>query len=99
MKFDMDTCGGCRTCEIACSFHHTGEFNPSISSIKILDKEAGPGYDVLLLEEDSEEGRACDGCQSLDEPLCMEYCKEKEDLKEMIDTVMDKTGKKKESNK
>ena len=99
MKFDMDTCGGCRTCEIACSFHHTGEFNPSISSIKILDKEAGPGYDVLLLEEDSEEGRACDGCQALDEPLCMEYCKEKEDLREMIDTVMDKAAKKKESNK
>ena len=99
MKFDMESCGGCRTCEIACSFHHTGEFNPSISSIKILDKEDGAGYTVLLLEEDSEEGRACDGCLGIEEPLCMEYCKEKEELKEMIDTLMNKLGKKEDSNK
>jgi Fe-S-cluster-containing hydrogenase component 2 len=93
----MDTCGGCRTCEIACSFHHSGEFNPSISSIKILDKSEGAGYDVLLLEEDSDAGRACDGCQDLDEPLCMEYCKEKEELQEMINRLMGKTGKKKDA--
>jgi len=99
MKFDMSACGGCRTCEIACSFHHSGEFNPSISSIKILDKEDGAGYSVLLLEEDSEEGRACDGCQGIEEPLCMEYCKEKEELKEMIDTLMSKPGTKKDSQK
>lgn len=98
MKFDMDTCGGCRTCEIACSFHHSGEFNPSISSIKILDKEGGPGYSVLLLEEDCAEGRACDGCQGLKEPLCMEYCKEKEELQKMIDAVMGKRKKTKKSN-
>ena len=98
MKFDMDTCGGCRTCEIACSFHHSGEFNPSISSIKILDKEGEAGYSVLLLEEDSAEGRACDGCQGLEEPLCMEYCKEKEELQKMIDTVTGKRKKTKKSN-
>jgi len=97
VKFEMDTCGGCRTCEIACSFHHSGEFNPSISSIKILDRPGGAGYDVLLLEEDSDEGKACDGCQGLEEPLCMEYCKEKEELKEMIDRVTEQNGKKKET--
>ncbi len=94
MKFEMDTCGGCRTCEIACSFHHSGEFNPSISSIKILDRSGGAGYDVLLLEEDSNEGKACDGCQDLEEPLCMEYCKEKEELQEMIGRVMERSGEK-----
>ena len=97
MIFDMDTCGGCRTCEIACSFHHSGEFNPSISSIKILDKAGTAGYNVVLLEENSDEGKACDGCQGLEEPLCMEYCKEKEDLREMLDTLTDKTGRKKDS--
>jgi len=97
VKFDMDTCGGCRTCEIACSFHHSGEFNPSISSIKILDKADSAGYIVVLLEEDSKEGKGCDGCQGLEEPLCVEYCKEKEDLQGMIETVMDKTGRKKDT--
>jgi Fe-S-cluster-containing hydrogenase component 2 len=98
MRFDMDTCGGCRTCEIACSFHHCGEFKPSVSSIKILDKEGGAGYTVLLLEEDSDQGKACDGCQGLEKPLCVEYCKEQEKLNEMIRSVTDKAGNGKGSN-
>jgi Fe-S-cluster-containing hydrogenase component 2 len=90
MIFEMEKCGGCRTCEIACSFHHTDEFNPSVSSIKILDKEGGTGYHVLLLEQDDGKSFACDGCQGLKEPLCMEYCKEKEALEEMIRTLLAK---------
>jgi Fe-S-cluster-containing dehydrogenase component len=90
MIFEMEKCGGCRTCEIACSFHHRGEFNPSVSSIKILDKEGGAGYHVLLLEEDGEMGLACDGCRGLKEPLCMDYCKEKDQLGEMIKALLAK---------
>ena len=92
MIFDMSVCGGCRTCEIACSYHHTGEFNPSISSLKVLDKEDGAGYNVLLLERDDAKGRACDGCQELEEPLCMEYCKEKEELEKMIKELLNNVG-------
>ncbi len=88
MIFEMPACGGCRTCEIACSYHHTGEFNPSISSLKILDKEDGVGYQVMLLEEDEGQSKACDGCQELVEPLCMEYCKEKEELEKMIKELL-----------
>ena len=88
MIFDMSACGGCRTCEIACSYHHTGEFNPSISSLKVLDKEDGAGYNVLLLEKDEGQSKACDGCQELEEPLCMEYCKEKEALEKMIKELL-----------
>jgi len=84
MLFDMPTCGGCRTCEIACSYHHVGEFAPSISSIKILNKADGVGYHVLILEEDSESGKACDGCVGLDVPYCVEVCKQEEELKEML---------------
>lgn len=84
MKFDMPSCGGCRTCEIACSFHHTGEFVPAVSSLKILEKGEGPGYLVMLKPEGDAEGYACDGCEGLDVPLCVEYCKEVDDLYKIL---------------
>ncbi len=84
MVFDMPTCGGCRTCEIACSFHHRGEFNPSISSIRILEKASGPGFIVMLVEQGEGLEIACDLCKGLEIPLCMEYCGEKEELEKML---------------
>jgi Fe-S-cluster-containing hydrogenase component 2 len=51
MLFHMPTCGACKTCEIVCSYHHTGTFNPSISSIKVLNNEECSGYSVLLIED------------------------------------------------
>jgi len=94
MLFDMPTCGGCRTCEIACSYHHIGAFAPSISSIKILNKADGIGYHVLFLEEDGESGRACDGCPGLEVPFCVEVCKKEEELKEMLKQVPKKVKRK-----
>ena len=82
--FDMSSCGGCRTCELACSFHHTQEFIPSVSSLKVLPKEEGPGYQVLLVTESRGKSIACDGCKDLDVPLCMEYCKEMDDLGKIL---------------
>jgi Fe-S-cluster-containing dehydrogenase component len=85
MIFEMPNCGACRTCEIACSFHHTNEFNPTRSSIKILEKPDGNGFLVELLEENIDMARACDGCLELDIPLCMQYCREIDELKNIID--------------
>ena len=93
MKFDMPSCGGCRTCEIACSFHHTGEFVPAVSSLKILEKEGGPGYLVMLKPAGDEEGYACDGCKGLDVPLCVEYCKEVDDLCKILREFDEAKGK------
>lgn len=87
MKFDMQSCGACRTCEIVCSYHHTGEFNPSLSSIKIHEKQSGEGYIVELLEQESAFGKACDGCEDEEEPRCMEACREKDVLEKMITQV------------
>ena len=80
MIFEMPKCGGCRTCEVACSFHHAGKFRPSISSIQIVDKEDVGGYSVVLLEKNEGDHLACDGCQALEVPACVEYCKEMDDL-------------------
>jgi len=82
--FDMPECGGCRTCELACSFHHTQTFTPSLSSLKVLDKEEGPGYRVSLITEKKGERRACDGCKDLDVPSCVEYCKENDGLMQIL---------------
>jgi len=82
--FKMASCGGCRTCEIACSFKHTGEFKPTVSSIKILDKEDGLGFRVCLIESSIEKSNACDGCVNLDEPMCLQYCEKREDLEKIL---------------
>lgn len=97
MIFDMPTCGGCRTCEIACSFHHKEEFNPAISSIKILDKKNESGFYVMLVEESDGQSIPCDGCKGLEVPLCMQYCKEKDELEKMIKELMQKKEREKKT--
>jgi len=88
--FDMPECGGCRTCELACSFHHMQTFTPSLSSLKVLDKEEGPGYRVSLVADKNGERMACDGCKDLDVPACVEYCKEYDDLMEILSRFEEK---------
>lgn len=88
MIFEMPSCGACRTCEMACSFHHTLEFNPACSSLKILEKPGGDGFLVDLLEESGDGRQACDGCLGLDIPLCMQYCCQIDDLKNIIDIFL-----------
>ena len=85
MQFDMPSCGGCRTCELACSFHHTGAFLPASSSLKVLEKTEGPGYVVTLREEAEGGSRACDSCEGIDIPLCIEYCREMDDLYKILE--------------
>jgi len=91
MIFDMPSCGGCRTCEIACSFKHKGEFVPSVSSIQILDKENEPGFLVFLFEEQRGEHLTCDGCKGHDVPFCMQYCRKSEELEKILKEFLNKT--------
>lgn len=86
--FDMPLCGGCRTCEMACSFHHKGEFNPTLASIKIIAAEGKLPFRVWLSGEKEKLAPReipCDGCQELEEPLCVQFCRKKEDLKSILD--------------
>ena len=84
MIFEMISCGGCRTCEMACSFKHKGEFIPAISSITILDKKNEPGFLVQLLEKSEGQSLTCVGCKELEVPLCMQYCQKNEDLEKIL---------------
>jgi Fe-S-cluster-containing hydrogenase component 2 len=62
-------CQGCRICEAACGFHHSGhiEFNPVKSSTHISrDNDTA----VISMSVDS----TCDLCAGEDVPLCVKYC-------------------------
>ena len=98
MIFSMALCSGCRTCEMACSFGHTGEFVQSRSSIKILEKNNGPGFEVMLVEDTNGRNFGCNGCKGRETPLCVQYCNESEELgkilKQFLDMVSSKHYKK-----
>jgi len=70
---------------MVCAFHHTGEYNPSVSSIRIREKESGAGYFVVLLEDDGPEGFACDRCRGLARPMCAKVCREEKDLSSILE--------------
>ena len=84
MKFDMPTCGGCRTCEMACSYMHTKEFSYLNSSIKIIDDEDGRGFYVWLSDKDDGKSKVCSGCKHVEIPYCVQYCKQKEELMDIL---------------
>jgi Fe-S-cluster-containing dehydrogenase component len=93
MKFNMPSCGGCRTCELACSFHHTGEYNPEKSSFKIVVSQNGSGHDVVFPEVPSEGMFPCDGCAGFEIPFCMSVCWEKDELEGIIEEYLSKNSK------
>jgi Fe-S-cluster-containing hydrogenase component 2 len=53
-------CTGCRMCEVACSFYHEKECNPSRSRINVLKLKD----DIFLPSL----------CQHCEEPLCIDLC-------------------------
>ncbi|MEA1960448.1 MAG: 4Fe-4S dicluster domain-containing protein [Bacillota bacterium] len=56
-----EKCTGCRTCELVCSFHHTGEFNPARSRISVVSFEK-VGFSFPAV------------CQQCTVAACMQVC-------------------------
>ena len=71
---ETEHCAGCRTCELACSYHHKKVFSPSISSIEITDRLPKPSCAVSFYLTNTDGHLACDICEGEDEPLCLKYC-------------------------
>ncbi len=64
---DLSTCTACRTCQLMCSLHLTGRFQPEKASITITrDNIAG----ILCWSVDS----SCDMCIGEKLPLCISHC-------------------------
>jgi Fe-S oxidoreductase len=79
--FEMPECSGCGTCEMVCSFTHSGAFNPSVSAIKVLNKGDGRGFLISLAEERDGEGLECIACLE-----CTQSCPAARDLEKIIET-------------
>lgn len=75
---DVNRCTACRTCEIACSFHHRKCFDPEIASLSIRSARELPKVTVRVCDASSpfERGKRlpCDGCLDETVPLCQKYC-------------------------
>jgi len=65
--WDPKRCYGCRTCELACSFHRQGVYGPESSSIRVT-KSNQTGR--IKWHRDF----SCDSCGTEEMPLCVKYC-------------------------
>lgn len=62
-----ENCYGCRTCELACSFHLNKKFQPSKSSINVIRDHVNGIWSWSLDD-------TCDLCTNESEPLCVKFC-------------------------
>jgi ferredoxin len=69
MFFDTEKCTGCRNCEIACSYHHTGNFSRKAGSIKVERLEKEGKFRIILWLQNQDGRLGCDGCG-----FCLNYC-------------------------
>lgn len=69
-EYNTKQCTGCGLCELACSFHRYGVFNPKKSAIQISSREYEIGKITIVHFED--ECRNCD-CEE-GKYFCLNYC-------------------------
>lgn len=67
LTLNPKVCIGCRSCEMACSFHHSRSFAPAAASIKVMkiDGNRIPKHTML---------NSCDLCPDEETPYCVRYC-------------------------
>ncbi|MEM2840750.1 MAG: hypothetical protein QXN62_04215 [Candidatus Bathyarchaeia archaeon] len=68
LLFKDERCTGCRSCEIACSYHLSRKFQPSKSKIRVVWDSCRGEMKIFM-------GTGCDLCRNEKEgPLCVKYC-------------------------
>jgi len=69
-----ENCTGCRSCEIACAYHHRKIFSRKITSIEVRRTEGEGEFGIVLYRQPENGHIACD-CADGDE-FCLKYCPE-----------------------
>jgi len=64
---NLNKCTGCRSCELACSFHKVKSFDPAQSSIQVC-RDNSSGLMSVVLDDH------CDLCADEEKPLCICFC-------------------------
>jgi len=67
ITIDIEKCNGCRSCELACSFHNLKSFDPSSSNIKVYRSDGEGTLELSIIS-------TCDGCPEEDVPFCVRFC-------------------------
>ncbi|MDD3655891.1 MAG: hypothetical protein PHI72_03900 [Atribacterota bacterium] len=67
IKRNANLCYYCKSCQLACSFHHTRTFWPEKSSIKIYRNPVSGEAEWRIMS-------TCDQCSEEEIPLCVKYC-------------------------
>ncbi|MBL7212547.1 MAG: hypothetical protein ISS61_09230 [Desulfobacteraceae bacterium] len=67
ITIDIEKCNGCRSCELACSFHRLKTFDPSNSSIRVYRNDGEGNLELSIIS-------TCDGCPDETMPLCSLFC-------------------------
>jgi carbon-monoxide dehydrogenase iron sulfur subunit len=63
ISVNVDTCSGCRRCELTCAFAHEKKFRPSVSRINVV-KEDSWGFDFPILCVHCDDCPAMENCPS-----------------------------------
>lgn len=67
LSVQLELCTACRSCELACHYHHTGRFGTRRSSVHV-------SYDGDTSDMDISFDHSCDACVGEERPLCAEFC-------------------------
>jgi anaerobic carbon-monoxide dehydrogenase iron sulfur subunit len=63
ISVEIEACAGCKTCELVCSYKHTGRFSPSLSRITVI-KEDRLGLDYPVMCHQCNICTAQEACQT-----------------------------------
>jgi Fe-S-cluster-containing hydrogenase component 2 len=87
--FDTKDCTGCKTCAIACSYHHRAVFSLGLSSIEIKDRRQEGKFAIVFYKRDEDGHLGCDKCKGEEELLCMKYCNflARDELRTFLDAI------------
>lgn len=69
-----EKCTGCKSCELACSFHHKKKFKPSEASIEVRIDEKERIIYLQIHNVKSGKHIVCDNCTGEEIPFCVKFC-------------------------